>query len=337
MKEQKNYRTLDLYVRFCEGKPINKFEEAEKFGVNCRSIQRDIDDIRAFLDERAVTGTDSRTIEYDRSKKCYIMTGSEGSMMSNAEILATSKILLESRAFTKKEIGSILDKMIAGCVPQKNAKLVYDLVANEKFHYVELAKKSNLKDLVWDLGVAIKEQRLTEIVYERQTNADKIVTRLVEPLAILFSEYYFYLLADFVKKDEADRLVKLYDYPAVLRIDRIIKCRYTDEKFRIDYSDKFEDGEFRKRVQFMYPGKLERVQFRFFGNNPEPVLDRLPTAKVTSCADGEYVIEAEAYGKGLLMWLLSQGERIEILKPQSFREEMKQLLEKMLDKYAENT
>lgn len=50
-KESKNYRTLDMYIRLCEGKRINKSEESIRFGVDERSIQRDIDDIRVFLDE----------------------------------------------------------------------------------------------------------------------------------------------------------------------------------------------------------------------------------------------------------------------------------------------
>ena len=33
-KSSKNIRTLDLYVRLCEGKVVNKPEEAEKFGVD---------------------------------------------------------------------------------------------------------------------------------------------------------------------------------------------------------------------------------------------------------------------------------------------------------------
>lgn len=328
----KNERVLNLYTRFCEGKSITKSEEAERFGVDERSIQRDIDDIRAFLDERSLTGTDTRTIEYDRTKKRYIMVGSEGSMMTNSEILATSKILLESRAFKKKEISSILDKMIAGCVPQKNVKLVSDLVANEKFHYVELSRKSNLKDLLWDLGVAIKERKLVEITYEKQSDSKMTNNRLVEPLSILFSEYYFYLLANIVEKDE-NKINKLYDYPAVLRIDRISKCICTDETFRIEYKDRFEEGEFRKRIQFMYPGKLERVKFLFTGTTAEPVLDRLPTAKVLSKTDKGYLIEAESYGKGLLMWLLSQGDKVEVVHPESFKSEMRHTLEKMLEKY----
>ena len=99
MKETKNIRSLDMYVRLCEGKTISKSVEALRFNVDERSIQRDIDDIRAFIDERRMSG-DSITIEYDRSKKGFIMVGDEPSMMTNSEILAVSKILLESRAFT---------------------------------------------------------------------------------------------------------------------------------------------------------------------------------------------------------------------------------------------
>ena len=112
-KHSKNSRTLDMYVRLCEGKTINKSEEAQRFGVDERSIQRDIDDIRAFLDNRSATYTsDTRAIEYDRSKKGFVMTGAEGSAMTNSEILAVTKILLESRAFTKKELNSILNKLV---------------------------------------------------------------------------------------------------------------------------------------------------------------------------------------------------------------------------------
>ena len=136
-KHSKNLRTLEIYSRLCEGKIINKAEEAERYGVDERSIQRDIDDIRTFLsDITALDTKDDRNIVYDRVKKGFVMAGGKSSLMTNSEILAVSKVLLDSRAFTKREIGSLLDKMITGCVPEKNMKIVKDLVANEKHHYV---------------------------------------------------------------------------------------------------------------------------------------------------------------------------------------------------------
>lgn len=333
MQQLKNQRILNLYTRFCEGKFICKAEEAERFGVDERSIQRDIDDIRAFLDEQTADGGGKHSIIYDRIRKCYRMAGADSALMTNAEILAVSKILLESRAFTKKEVGVLLDKMIAGCVPQQNMKLVSDLIANEKFHYMELTRKPGAKDLLWDIGIAIKEHRILEITYEKQSDPENAVRRILEPLSILFSEYYFYLLANPVERDASGKLQKLYTYPTVFRIDRIKTLTRTGETFRIEYRDRFEEGEFRKRIQFMYAGELMRVRFRFTGANVEPVLDRLPTAQIISKSETGFLIEVESYGKGLMMWLLSQGENVEILSPDFFRKEIKEHLRKMLQRY----
>ena len=45
-KKDKVYRSLDLYTRLQKGEIICKAEEAVNFGVNEKSIQRDIEDIR---------------------------------------------------------------------------------------------------------------------------------------------------------------------------------------------------------------------------------------------------------------------------------------------------
>ena len=323
-----------MYVRLCEGKVVNKAEEAERFCVDERSIQRDIDDIRAFLDNySAIHTSDFRAIEYDRVKKGFIMTGSEGSAMTNSEIFAVSKILLESRAFTKRELNSILDKMIEGCVPLKNMKLVNDLLANEKYHYVELHHKSGIQDKIWELGENIKKHNLMEIKYTKAGVNDEIIKRIIEPVGIIFSEYYFYLNA-YIDVDKGNKkYVHKYDYPAIFRIDRIKSYKKLGEKFQIPYRSKFQEGEFRKRIQFMYPGKLINIRLKYTGFNVESILDRLPTAKIVGQNDTETMIEAEVYGKGIIMWILSQGKYLEVLKPESLRLEIKQILLEMIEKY----
>lgn len=333
-KQHKNSRTLDLYVRLCEGKSINKKEEARRFGVDERSIQRDIDDIRAFLNDRCAMGLgDARSIEYDRKRKGFIMIGAEGSMMTNSEILAVSKILLESRAFTKRELEIILDKLVEGCVPLKNMRLVSDLIANEKYHYVELHHKEYIQDKLWDIGSDIQERNLVSIRYARASAPRESIKRIIEPVAIMFSEYYFYLNAFIVEKDDSGKYVHKYSYPAIFRIDRIKNYKQMGEKFKVSYSNRFEEGEFRKRIQFMYVGKLMSIRLKYYGENPEPILDRLPTARVVEQYKNECIIEAEVYGKGCLMWLLSQGSNVEIIRPISLREEMKKTLLEMLERY----
>lgn len=186
-KTAKNMRILCLYIQFCQGKIINKMEAADSFGVDERSIQRDIDDIRSFMDKYQVINTyDSRQIVYNRNEKGFVMTGCDSIMMTNGEILAIAKILLGSRAFTKEEINKILDKLIQGCVPLKNVKLVTDLIANEKYHYIEPHHKTNILNKLCDIGMAIREHNLLEITYRRGDISKGIVQRIVEPAAILF-------------------------------------------------------------------------------------------------------------------------------------------------------
>lgn len=334
MKETKNTRMLNMYIHLCEGKTLNKSNEARNFNVDERTIQRDIDDIRAFLnDQRAMNSGDNRSIEYDRVKKGYVMTGAEGSLMTNSEILAVSKILLESRAFSKLELDAILDKLVEGCVPVKNMKIVSDLIANEKYHYVELRHKEYIQDKLWDIGSDIQENNLLSIRYARGNTPDESVRRIIEPVAILFSEYYFYMNAFIDEKDASGNYVHKYSYPAIFRIDRIKDYKRLNEKFHMPYSSRFEEGEFRKRIQFMYAGKLINMRLKYYGNNPEPILDRLPTAYIIEQKEHEYIIEAEVYGKGCVMWLLSQGSNIEVLRPESLREEMKSILLNMLERY----
>ena len=104
-KEAKNYRTLDMYVRLCEGKMVNKSEEARKFGVDERSIQRDIDDIRAFLDERSMSG-DGRTIEF---KMC-----SPKSVESKASKALSKADIAVIITFTRKGLNKVNTNNIFG-------------------------------------------------------------------------------------------------------------------------------------------------------------------------------------------------------------------------------
>lgn len=97
------------------------------------------------------------------------------------------------------------------------------------------------------------------------------------------------------------------------RIDRIKKLTVLDEQFHVPYRDRFEEGEFRKRIQFMYGGRLQKVKFRYSGSDIDAVLDRLPTAQILSEDNGVYIVSAEVFGKGIDMWLKSQGDRIAIL------------------------
>ena len=103
------------------------------------------------------------------------------------------------------------------------------------------------------------------------------------------------------------------DFPTVFRVDRMTEVKATGEKFKIPYKDRFEEGEFRKRVQFMYSGPLKTIRFEYTGQSTEAILDRIPGAEILEQSNGKYVLKAECYGDGILMWLRTQGDYVKIL------------------------
>jgi predicted DNA-binding transcriptional regulator YafY len=303
-------RVLEIYTKLIGGYTINKAEEAMNYNVNERTIQRDIDDIRNYLETSEEHNGITNSVIYDRTEKGYRLEQIYTLKLTNGEVLAICKILLDSRAFIKSEMTGILDKLISCCVPQKNQKIVADLISNEEFHYVEPRHKTVFIDTMWEIGQAIRNCQYIEIDY-RRTKDKAIVKRKIKPVAIMFSEYYFYVTAfiddDNVKKDFD---VLNDSFPTIYRIDRIKHLKVCEERFHIPYSSRFEEGEFRKRIQFMYGGKLQKVQFEYVGSDIDAVLDRLPTASIISENSGTYTVVAEVFGKGIDMWIKSQGEYI---------------------------
>ena len=297
----KGARLLDLYDRFNKGAILTKAELAKLYKVGEKTIQRDIDDLRAYLSESSMY-SGNVSIDYDPKRRGYVLVHSQYEHLNNQEVLGIAKVLLESRAFKSEEMKSMLEKLLAESSPESK-DMVEDMVKNEAFLYVPPHHGKKLLPILWDLSGYIRGKQVITLSYTRK---DGVATeRTVKPVAVLFSEYYFYLIA-FLADDSKP-------YPTIFRVDRIRSAKPTGDTFRIPYSERFSEGEFRKRVQFMYSGPLHTVKFRYRGPSIEAVLDRLPTAEVLGEKEGVYTVQVEVYGKGIDMWLASQGDKVEVL------------------------
>ena len=297
----KSFRLLNMFEKLNRGEIINKKEFAQMFGISEKSVQRDIDDLRAYLSE-CYEGGDDITIDYDYNKGGYRLIKQEREFLTNDEILAISKVLLESRGFNKEELNKLIDKLLLQATPSARMN-IKELILKERFHYIPPRHGKMLLDTIWEISDSIYNQEKLSFDYTRMDGM--IVHRTVEPLTIMFSDLYFYLIAWFEDHSK--------EYPAVFRVDRISNMKNTKEKFKIVYADRFNDGEFRKRVCFMYTGELRKIIFEFSGPSIEAILDRIPTAEIINSKDGLYTLRAECYGDGILMWLRTQGDNVKIL------------------------
>ena len=119
---------LELYNKLVKGKRIRKEEEAEFYGVDVKSIERDLNVIKAFLSEQKAETEEISEVKCDRKRGEYYLLTTTRSEFTKSEILAISKILLKSRAFTKNEMN--------------------ELILNEQFHYVEPHHKTVFIDKI---------------------------------------------------------------------------------------------------------------------------------------------------------------------------------------------
>ena len=296
----KSERLLQIYSKLVSGEILKKKELAQHFHVTERSIQRDIEALRCFFAEEGFL----QDVVYDKKARGYRMENPALRTLENSEILAVCKILLESRSMRRDEMFPILDKLIACCVPERNRKAVQELLANEKHHYIEPHHQQTVLNGMWELGQAIQNQQMVEIEYERMKEP-RLVKRKVKPVGIMFSEYYFYLTAFLEDKEGFENPDDIF--PTIYRIDRIRSFRVTEEHFAVPYKDRFQEGEFRKRVQFMYGGKLERIKFKYTGPSIEAVLDRLPTAEIVEQTEDGWTVTAEVFARGLICGCEARG------------------------------
>ena len=158
----KSNRVLDLYQALQNGQVINKKASAEAYGVNEKSIQRDLDSIRDFLSEQTTRQGLIQSVEFDRTANGYRLVTEEMTHISEGEMLAICKILLESRAFDKTELESLVNKVMNHCVSPKKVKSIEPFISNELFNYREPAHRPPSMSVQWQAAQAIQTQNMLE-------------------------------------------------------------------------------------------------------------------------------------------------------------------------------
>ena len=234
------------------------------------------------------------------------------------------EVLIGTKGFSKLELLTIVDKL-KKFTTANDRKLLSELVSKELYHYNEVKHDcDSVQDMLWQLVRCIREQKEISIDYYRMDRS--FVTHRLRPASVMFADYYFYLIAF---KADGDLSTPLY-----FRIDRIKNITVHRKRFSVYDTPEFDEGLLQQRSLLMWPGKLRTIRFEFTGPSVQAVLDKLPTAKVINRNGGKYLIEAEVYGDGIKMWLLSQGAWVKVTAPEEFVEEMRNEIGKLLALYT---
>lgn len=318
----KNTRVLYMFQQLLQDNKLYKEEIRKLFQIDNRTFERDIATLRTFLSQR-IDYSHHLMIEYDHQQKYYYLLNYESAQLSAREVLTLIKLLLGNRALCLEELDQIIKSLTTQLVVDEK-KLVETFIKNERHHYTPLKHGTSLMDSIWDFSQAIDETKMIKMKYKKANNTIDIYT--VYPVGLVFSDFYFYAVSYVKDKD--------IPYPISFRLDRIQSYELLNEKFKIPYSQRFESGDFRNKINMMYQGELIKFTFRFTGHSVEAVLDKFPVSRVVEEGEGYCIIEAISYEQGLLMWILSQGEWIKLLTPHDLVEKMKLKLNKMIDLYS---
>ncbi len=319
--KDKIFRLLQMYERFNKGQEVNKNNIAESYDVNERTIRRDIEELNKYFTNN--DGIDNvRQIVKDESTNTYKMINKAGFKFSDKDIYVLSKIILESRAFAKKDMERVINILISQC---EDNKTLQKIISNEKFNYVPPRHNKSIIDVIWEISKSIQNRNVVEAKYTRQDGVTK--SYKLNPLGLVFSEYYFYLIAKFDGNEKNNSIV--------FRVDRFINYNISNNTFIMEERNRFEESEFHKRIQFMYTGELINIKFKFWGDSLEAILDRLPTAQILKYdeKDNKPIIKAQVYGEGVKRWMLSQKEFLEVLEPESYRNDIKETIGRMYKLY----
>ncbi len=321
MNQEISDRTLEIFYSLIRGEALSNRKIADQYGVSSRTVSRDISRIQNFFYEHRDIMNNAEIV-YSHKDKTYILKSDE--FLKNAELFALVEVILGARCFNKEETLALIRKMKQFTTPNDRT-LLERIIKKEVYHYKEV--RSDCDSVIahlWKIVQCIEQKRCISIRYIKMDKTE--VVRKLLPAAVMFSEYYFYLIA--YEPEEAPTKAKYF------RIDRIRSIVEHRERFTLNPSMDFDEGELRERNQFMFPGDPVRITFEFSGLSLQAVLDRLPTARVIEKNGDKSLVTAEVnYGRGLMMYLLSQGSWIKVLSPQPLIDDIKEEIQKIAQNY----
>jgi predicted DNA-binding transcriptional regulator YafY len=312
-------RTLEILFRVLRGEEISVRKLADEHGISTKSVSRNIGKIKDFLAEnRDLTG--NAELEYCYVHKAYRLISDE--FLADKELFVVAKALLGTRAFSKSDTMRIIAKFKKFTTTDDRKKL-NEIVTKELIHFSEVKHYcEDVTENLWKLVNIIHDKREITISYYK---IDKTYSeKRIQPVSLIFMEFYFYLIAFYPDK---------YDEPRYFRVDRITDIVEHRQTFDTANIPDFDEGLLRKRCQFMFYGKLRKIRFEYTGPSLQAILDRLPTAQIIEKKRNVHTIEAEVHGDGIKMFLMSQGAWVKVISPTDFAQEMKAEIEKMRGLY----
>jgi len=123
----------------------------------------------------------------------------------------------------------------------------------------------------------------------------------------------------------------------IFAVDRIKMINLTDERFEVPAD--FNADEFMKASFGVFQGQPVHIKLHFTPNAAGYVKEKVwhESQKVSEKRDGSVILELDVAGtREIKHWILCWGSQVQVLEPDSLREEIRSEAAEMLGVYADS-
>lgn len=295
-----------------------KIKEIYDVEIDTRTIRRNINLLKYKLDY------DISTRE-DNGKGYYINRDPETDF-EPGEVRA----IIDNFSYANYIVPSVAKEIIKKC---KNMQTVYE---NEKLKDYQIysvnSKTENAEVIknIEDISSSIYNYHKIKFEYWKYEITNKlekqiVSTPTVSPFAIVYNKQEFYFIGI---KDGQD---EFYHY----RLDRMKNVKELNEKITIKKT-KSQIRDFAESTVEMFGGEKEEIEavcnkcllnaiFDIFGKNV--TIEKIPGN------DENFKLIVDSNPMGFRMWAMRNIDMVEVIRPKSLRNEMREIVENAIERY----
>lgn len=317
---EKVIRILTMYKQLLSGKRVNKDDFCSEYGINKRSFERDIEDIRTFLSE----SFSLQELIYDRKSNSYILTNVSSGRLCGEESLILVYMLFSLKNIRDDEREGIL-RSILSITEFSRKDIIYKIISNSQYFKVKNKQELSIMKMQWDLSICILNKRVVKLNYLKSNGES--VYRKIKPVDIVYDDGYIYLIAYLY--DEK------YKYPAFFRIDRILEFDLISEYYSESLIADYQSLNMKEKLKYMQGGELLKVILKCNCKCKSIIESSFKNIKLIEKNDEEFIYEIQCFEQGFIQWLMGQSIDIEVISPQQVRNKILEKCRNILNIYEE--
>ena len=294
-----------------------KVKEIYDVDIDTRTIRRNINLLKLKLNYDISTR--------EENGKGYYISKNPETDFEAGEIRA----IIDTFSYAKYIVPSISKNVINKC---KNLQNIYEKKKLNNYKiFVSGSKTDNMEVIknIEDISDAILNLNKIEFEYWKYTINTKLEKKIISkpkvtPYAIVYNKQEFYLIG--IKEGQD----KFYHY----RLDRIKNIKQLNEKRTIEKTSS-DIQEFVESTVEMFGGKKELIEAKCKMFLLDTVIEEFgKETSITKLDDEHFKFVTETNTMGFKMWAMRNIDVVEVIKPVSLRNEIKENILNANNKYC---